>query len=157
MSQRQYSVLWSARARFMLAAIPDRRIQKKIFERVRDLSSEPEKQGKPLIGELAGYRSLRAVGQRYRIIFRVEDEKVLVLIVALGLRKAGSKKDVYALAKRLVQLGLVEASEKDDGVRQIVEEYKAVEDDPLFDIVGAGEGVATDGSEEHDNYLYGNS
>lgn len=117
MSQRQYSVLWSARARYMLAAITDRRIQKKIFERVRDLSSEPEKQGKPLIGELAGYRSLRAVGQRYRIIFRVEDEKVLVLIVALGLRKAGSKKDVYDLAKRLVQLGLVEASEKDDGVR----------------------------------------
>lgn len=42
-----------------------------------------------------------------------------------------------------------------DGVRHIVEEYQAVEDDPLFDIVGAGEGKETDGSEEHDKYLYG--
>lgn len=92
----------------MLAAIPDRRIQIKIFERVRGLSSEPEKQGKPLIGELAGYRSLRAAGQRYRIIFQVENEKVIVLIVALEIRKAGSRKDVYDLAKKLVQLGLVE-------------------------------------------------
>jgi len=40
-----------------------------------------------------------------------------------------------------------------DGVRHIVEEYQAVEDDPLFDIVGAGEGEITDGSEEHDKYL----
>ena len=44
-----------------------------------------------------------------------------------------------------------------DGVRHIVEEYQAVEDDPLFDIVGAGEGEATDGSEEHDKYLYSGS
>ncbi|MHB8859970.1 MAG: type II toxin-antitoxin system RelE family toxin [Thermoleophilia bacterium] len=105
-------MLWSARARDMLAAISDRRIQKKIFERVRGLSSEPEKQGKALIGELAGYRSLRAVGQRYRIIFRIEDDKVLVLIVALGIRKQGSRKDVYDLARKLVQLGLVEPSRK---------------------------------------------
>ncbi|MHB1361882.1 MAG: hypothetical protein ACYCW5_04705 [Thermoleophilia bacterium] len=42
-----------------------------------------------------------------------------------------------------------------DGVRHIVEEYQAVEDDPLFDIVGAGEGEVTDGSVEHDKYLYG--
>jgi len=44
-----------------------------------------------------------------------------------------------------------------DGVRHIVEEYQAVEDDPLFDIVGAGEGEVTDGSAEHDKYLYGSS
>ncbi|MFA5802237.1 MAG: type II toxin-antitoxin system RelE/ParE family toxin [Thermoleophilia bacterium] len=112
MSHRHYKILWSARARDMLVAIPDRRIQKKFFERVHDLSSEPEKQGKPLIGELAGYRSLRVIGQRYRIIFRVERDRVIVLIVALGIRKEGSRKDVYDLAKKLVQLGLVEPSEK---------------------------------------------
>jgi mRNA interferase RelE/StbE len=108
-NRRQYKVLWSARAKDMLAAIPDRRIWKKLFERVRDLSSEPNKQGKPLIGELAEYRSLRTIGQRYRIIFRVEEDKVLVLIVALGLSKEGSRKDVYDLARKLVQLGLVES------------------------------------------------
>jgi len=106
--QQRFSILWTARAREMLAAIPDRRIQMKLFERVRGLSSEPEKQGKPLIGELAGYRSVRAAGQRYRIIFRIEDERVAVLIIALGVSKASSRKDVYDLAKKLVRQGLVE-------------------------------------------------
>ncbi len=110
MSRRLYKILWSGSAKEMMAAIPDRRIQKKIIERVEGLAVEPEKQGKPLVGELAGYRSLRAVGQRVRIIFRVEEKKVIVLIVALGLRKEGDRKDIYELAKKLVQLGLVERS-----------------------------------------------
>jgi len=42
-----------------------------------------------------------------------------------------------------------------DGVRHIVKEHQAIEDDPLFDIVGAGEAEAKDGSAEHDKYLYG--
>lgn len=97
----------------MLATIPDPRIQKKIFDRVRGLSVDPDKQGKPLISELSGYRCLRAAGQRYRVIFQVEDEKVFVLIVALDIRKEGSKKDIYSLAKKLVKLGLVEPPEDD--------------------------------------------
>ena len=72
------------------------------------MAEEPAKQGKALIGELGGYRSLRAVGQRYRIIYRVDADNALVLIVALGIRKAGSKKDVYALARKLLRLRLVE-------------------------------------------------
>jgi len=44
-----------------------------------------------------------------------------------------------------------------DGVRHIVEEYQAFEDDPLFDIVGAADVDVTDGSENHDKYLYGSS
>lgn len=90
-----------------LADISDRRIQEKIRDRIDGLAREPEKQGKPLTGELLGYRSLRAVGQRYRIIYRVEREKVVVLIVTLGLRKAGDKRDVYALAKKLLRLRLI--------------------------------------------------
>ena len=68
------------------------------------LGTEPEKQGKPLIGELAGYRSLRAAGQRYRIIFRTEKEKTMVWIMALGIRKGGGKRDIYTLAKKLISL-----------------------------------------------------
>ena len=112
MSKRQYKILWTAAAKDMLASISDRRIQKKIIERVDGLSAEPEKQGKPLVGELANYRSLRAAGQRVRIIFRIEEDKVLVLIVALGFRKEGDRKDIYDLAKKLVQLGLVEPVKK---------------------------------------------
>jgi hypothetical protein len=32
----------------------------------------------------------------------------LVLIVALGMRKEGDKKDIYELAKKLKQLGLLD-------------------------------------------------
>jgi mRNA interferase RelE/StbE len=60
-----------------------------------------------MIGERAGYRSLRAVGQRYRILYKVEAHRVIVSIVALGIRKDGDKADVYELAKRPVRLGLL--------------------------------------------------
>lgn len=91
----------------MLEAIQDRRIQKIIRDRIDGLVGEPVQQGKPLVEELVGYRSLRAVGQRYRIIYRVQESKVLILVVALGVRKEGSKKDVYVLARKLLSLRLV--------------------------------------------------
>lgn len=68
-------------------------------------------QGKPLLGELDGFYSVRAVGQRYRIIYTVEQSQVTVTVVAFEIRKDGSKQDVYALAKKLWRLGLIEASE----------------------------------------------
>jgi mRNA interferase RelE/StbE len=92
----------------LLHAIPDRRVQKTVAARINRLAKEPEKQGKPLLGELAGYRSLRTVGQRYRIIYRVDRGQILVLVVAVGIRKEGDKRDIYALAKRLIRLGLLE-------------------------------------------------
>jgi mRNA interferase RelE/StbE len=91
-----------------LAEIRARRIRESIGKRINDLEYEPELQGKPLIDELGGYRSVRAVSQRYRIIYKVEDERVMVLVVALGIRKDGDKKDVYNLAKKLIRLGLLE-------------------------------------------------
>ncbi len=91
----------------LLRAIPDRRIQKTIATRIDHLAQEPEKQGKPLLEELAGYRSLRAVGQRYRIIYRVDHDQILVMVVAVGLRKEGDRHDIYALAKKLLRSGLL--------------------------------------------------
>lgn len=103
-----WSIVFTVHARAMLEAIQDRRIRGIIRDRIDGLALEPEKQGNPLTGDLAGYRSLRAVGQRYRIIYRVEADKVLVLVMALGIRKEGSKRDVYALAQKLLRLGLLE-------------------------------------------------
>jgi mRNA interferase RelE/StbE len=91
----------------MLEAIQDRRIRDKIRDRIDGIAEEPEKQGKPLTGELTGYRSLRAVGQRYRIIYRIEEGKVLVLVMDLGIRKEGSGKDIYVLAQKLLRLRLL--------------------------------------------------
>ena len=91
----------------MLEAIQDRRVRDKIRDRIDGLAQEPEKQGKPLTGELTGYCSLRAVGQRYRVIYRIEEGKVLVLVMALGIRKEGSGKDIYVLAQKLLRLRLL--------------------------------------------------
>lgn len=91
----------------MLEGVKDRRVQKSIRDRIDDLETDPEKQGKAMVGELAGFRSLRAVGQRYRIIYRVEKARIVVLVVAAGLRKDGDRGDIYALAQKLVRLGLL--------------------------------------------------
>src|SRR5713226_2238279 len=91
----------------LLAEIGDRRIRENIAKRIDGLANDPEKQGKAMIGELRGYRSGRAVGHSYRILYRVEAEHVIVVVVALGIRKEGDKQDVYELAKKLVRLGLL--------------------------------------------------
>lgn len=103
-----YSIIVRPSAIAMLKTISDRRIREKIDEKINGLANEPEKQGKELGGELEGYRSVRAVGQRYRIIYRIDGENVVVVVVALGIRKEGDKKDVYKLAQRLFKLGLLE-------------------------------------------------
>lgn len=102
-----YGVVLTPSALQALEAISDRRIREQIRDRIDRLAHDPEQQGKPLTGELAGFRSLRAVGQRYRVIYRVERGKVLVIVVALGIRKEGDRSDVYRLAQKLVRLRLV--------------------------------------------------
>ncbi len=91
-----------------LVAIADQRVQQSIRQRIDRLAYEPDKQGKPMKDELKGYRSARAIGQRYRIIYKVDGERVTVLVVALGIRKEGDKKDVYQLAKKLIRSGLLD-------------------------------------------------
>lgn len=103
-----YQVELTFQAQKMLENISDRRVQERIRERIDGLVQEPGKQGKPLFADLAGFRSLRAVGQRYRIIYQIQEETVIVIVLAVGLRKQGSSKDIYQLAKKLLKLGLVE-------------------------------------------------
>jgi mRNA interferase RelE/StbE len=92
----------------MINKVQDRRIRAKIIETIDGLAEDPEKKGKPLTAELDGYHSVRAVGQRYRIIYRIDNEKVIVLIVAAGIRREGDRKDIYALAKKLIRARLLE-------------------------------------------------
>ncbi len=91
----------------MLQGISDRRIRTLITQRAQKLEEEPEKQGKPLGSELAGYRSVRAVGQRYRIVYRIDRGEVQVLVVAVGIRRDRHRRDVYEIAQRLIQMGLM--------------------------------------------------
>jgi mRNA interferase RelE/StbE len=104
---RTFAITWTQTALKLAAAIPDQRIRRLITQRADQLAKSPEEQGKVLIGELAGFRSIRAVGQRYRIVHRVERREVVILIVAVGSRRAGDKKDIYDLARKLLRQGLL--------------------------------------------------
>jgi mRNA interferase RelE/StbE len=88
-------------------------IGKYISDRIDKLTQSPEMQGKPLLGELDGYYNVRAVGQRYRILYTIQQTEVTVIVVGLGIRKDGTKQDVYALAKKLLKLWLLGEPEED--------------------------------------------
>ena len=102
-----YRIVLTPTALKLLEAIPDRRIQEKIRDRIDGLAHDPERQGKPLKGELARFRSLRAVGQRYRILYWVDRGRVFVIVAAVGIRKEGDRNDIYRLAQKLLRLGLI--------------------------------------------------
>jgi hypothetical protein len=70
--------------------------------------SRNRRQGASLTRELAGFRDLRAVGQRDRVLYRVEERQRVVQVVAVGLRREGSRDDIYELARRLLRTGLIE-------------------------------------------------
>ena len=101
-----YQIALTPTAVRLLEGMTDRRVREQIRNRIDGLAREPEQQGKPMRDELSGFRSLRAVGQRYRIIYRVDRGKVLVIVLAVGLRKEGDRQDIYRLAQKLVRLGL---------------------------------------------------
>src|SRR5260370_40275468 len=88
-----------------LRRIKDKRVRDHLFERVEALANDPENQGKPLRNDLSGFRCVRAIGQRYRIIYRVEREKAAVVVIALGRRKEGDGADIYQIAVKLIRTG----------------------------------------------------
>ncbi len=89
-----------------LQEIRDRRVVRSLVERIDKLADHPDLQGKALKGQLSGYYSVRAVGQRYRIIYTLDHDLIVVIVAGLGIRKDGDKKDIYALAKKLIRLEL---------------------------------------------------
>lgn len=90
-----FTVELAEEALAMLGEISDRRVREKLLDRIKKLAEEPEKQGKPLVNELFGYRSVRAVGQRYRIVYVIHEGVVKVIVVGVGIRKAGHRSDIY--------------------------------------------------------------
>jgi len=104
----KWKILLTPTALKLLSDISDRRIREKIGSVIDRLEEDPEKQGKALLGELSGFRSMRAVGQRYRVIYQIRNNEVVVVIVAVGIRRDGAKDDIYTLAKKLFKLGLLQ-------------------------------------------------
>lgn len=102
-----YSIKIKEQAVEMLEVIRDRRVRRLLISRIDRLADEPDKQGAPLGGRLTGFRSCRAVGQRYRIIYRIDDGNTVVIVAAVGIRRAGARADIYVVAERLARLGLL--------------------------------------------------
>ena len=98
----EYRVELTPLAIELLGEVRDRREQQLLKKKLRQLQQEPDKQGKALVGKLSGYRSVRAVGQRYRIVYKVVADKVLVLVVGIGRRKEGDRQDIYTLLEKFL-------------------------------------------------------
>jgi mRNA-degrading endonuclease RelE of RelBE toxin-antitoxin system len=109
----EYKLAYSNEAANQLREL-DGSVRATVARKGRTLQSFPHQAGKPLTGNLSGFRRIVAAG-RYRIIYRVLDgvERELdqdgdlrylgrVEIVCLGIRKEGSTADVYYQAGRML-------------------------------------------------------
>ena len=60
--------------------------QKRILTTIqKKLGLDPKNYGKPLSGEFSGYWRLRV--EDYRVIYRIVEEKILVLVIKIGIRR----------------------------------------------------------------------
>lgn len=101
----KYAIKVTDLAKQMIMEISDRRIRDEIAKRIDKLANDPSLQGKPLKGTLTGYRSVRTVGQRYRIVYKIHEEKVMIYVIGMGIRKEGSKDDIYVRLQKLLLKG----------------------------------------------------
>lgn len=109
-----YEVHMTAKATESLDAITDAKTRAKIRRKIERLQDSPNQQGVPLRDELQGLRRIVAAS-RYRVIFRVDDycqerraetgSEGEVGVVFVGIRKDGDKKNIYAIAKKLMDRG----------------------------------------------------
>jgi mRNA interferase RelE/StbE len=103
----KYKILITDTCLALIEKIPDKKIRRTILNRIEELSDEPDKQGKMLVKDLSGFRSIHAAG-RYRIIYKVDKQTVIIYILAAGIRKQGDKKNIYKIAKKLLDAGLLD-------------------------------------------------
>jgi mRNA interferase RelE/StbE len=74
----------------------------------KKLGDDPQAYGRPLAGELGGYFRLRVTG--YRVVYKVVEDKVWVVVLAAGKRDEGNADNIYdwltgdLLSKRLEAL-----------------------------------------------------
>jgi mRNA interferase RelE/StbE len=103
----KYEILITDTCLALIEKIPDKKIQRTILNRIEGLSDAPDKQGKILVKELSGFLSIHAAG-RYRIIYKIDKQTVIIFILAVGIRKPGDKKDIYKITRKLLKAGLLD-------------------------------------------------
>ncbi|MBF0098723.1 MAG: type II toxin-antitoxin system RelE/ParE family toxin [Magnetococcales bacterium] len=79
-----YSVFWDAVAKRQVQRL-DRAVQARIFEKVIDLESTPRPPGAKKIRGTTDMWRIRTGD--YRIIYTIEDDRLVVLVVKIGHRR----------------------------------------------------------------------
>lgn len=93
-SVKKYNINYTKEAKKKIEKL-DPSIRSIIKKSIESLLSYPFK-GKPLSYELAGLYSLRT--SDYRIIYRVKEEKLIIIVISVGHRK-----EIYKKLKELVK------------------------------------------------------
>ncbi|MEX2163267.1 MAG: type II toxin-antitoxin system RelE/ParE family toxin [Sulfuricaulis sp.] len=83
----KYKVFIKSSAVKEIEAIPHKKIRQQIVRRIQNLATDPRPNGSE---KLTGHDRYRIRQGVYRIVYAVEDEKLVVYIV-----KVGHRKDVY--------------------------------------------------------------
>ena len=102
--EKSYKILLTPEAERMIQSL-DGAQRKIITKAVRRLKESPEV-GKPLVDELIGFHSYKT--GRFRIVYKIFEKNIAIVIVGAGIRKEGDKKDIYLLLKKLAKTGLLE-------------------------------------------------
>jgi mRNA-degrading endonuclease RelE of RelBE toxin-antitoxin system len=95
-----FTVELSEEAEADLKAISDARIRAEVSRGLLRLEVEPAKRGKALVGDLKSYHRIKLARQRYRAIYSIAVKAGIVKVVVVGIRRAGSKSDVYEVARK---------------------------------------------------------
>jgi mRNA interferase RelE/StbE len=93
MKESRYSVFFTREAKRNVEKL-DPSIKRIIKKAIESLAVNPAK-GKPLTYELAGLHSLRT--SDYRIIYRMREKRLVIIVIAVGHRK-----EIYKKLKELL-------------------------------------------------------
>ena len=113
--ERRVSIQWTATAKEQLAGLPQK-VRRGILQKADGLLScdDPRGAHKPLSGPLQGY--YRFTYARYRAVYTVDDERlanddilvhIRIRFIAVGLRKERDRRDIYRIAEKMVDSGLM--------------------------------------------------
>lgn len=114
--RRRVQIRWTSTAKELLKSLPEK-VCEGLLNKADELyeCSDPKRAHKPLTGSLQGY--YRITYSRYRAIYTVEEAEVAngetvinitIIFVAAGKRQERSKRDVYKVAEKIVELGLID-------------------------------------------------
>ena len=91
-----------------------KRYGNKTYEVLRDLilglEVTPEQKGEPLRGVLKGLFSLHY--SRFRVIYRIRQDRLVVLVLGAGFHESGSRRDIYRVIEGIVKRGLLGESDE---------------------------------------------